>query len=198
MKRTLGSGLALLLAGCTTFNVDPSLPNNVSLSGPQNGQPLYVESIHFANSNISYKAPLTKCVATVVDNQQFTIADSSASFFSPWGGYHDRTIYREIGGGPTLVYSDDDSVIAHGTVGITSGKGMMRQRRVVAFKLKVQRYKRDVSLDFSHISAASVYSSSVANPGLQPVGAWSSAHPERVYDALAKVSDQIGDCLKGK
>lgn len=197
MRKHLTLGLALLMAGCTTFDVDPRLPSNVTVSGPQNGQPLYVSNIHFAYDGIAANVSLPKCVAAEVVNRQYSISDSSDSYFSPWSGYHDHTRYREIGGGQTLVYSDPNAVVANGTVLLTSGSGLSQRESIVAFKLKAERQGDNVQLDYTNISQAMTRSSSVANPGLRPLGAWSSAHPLRVYDALEQLSNKLAQCLKG-
>lgn len=190
--------LSIVLTACATNSVDPNIPTNVTLSTAEAYNAKYIESVRFDLEAKYLGGNPAKCLALNVDNKEYTLTDSSNSFVGAYtGSYYNIEKHRQVGGGQSLIYSDETSAISKGS---TEGKftfGLVPIIKIVTFKVDVNTAESKRSITFTDIRAAQQSTGAASNDGFNRVGAWSGAKPVFVYDLLNQVSNDIKSCLSG-
>ncbi|SDX12667.1 hypothetical protein SAMN05216317_1378 [Nitrosomonas eutropha] len=196
--RILTLSLPILLAGCATNATVPNIPSNVVLSAPGAYNEQYIESVKF-DIGISHKqSSPAKCLALVVNNSEHTLTDSSNSFVGAYtGNYYNIEKSRQVGGGQSLLYSDETSAIAKGNTKGTFTFGLVPITKIVTFKIEVNATPENRFIKFTDVQAAQESTGAANNTGFSKAGAWSGAEPVFVYNLLNKVSDDIKSCMSG-
>lgn len=190
--------LPILVAGCATNSVAPDIPSNVTLSAPGAYNERYIESVKFNLGNEGGKSSPAKCLTLTVNNNEYTISDSSNSFVGAYTGkYYNIEKSQQVGGGQSLIYSDETSAIAKGSTDGTFTFGFAPITKIVTFKVEVSTAPEKKAIIFTDIKAAQKSTGAASNDGFNKVGAWSGAKPAFAYDLLNKVSDNIKSCMFG-
>lgn len=187
------------IAGCATNTVDPSIPSNVTLSAPNEYNERYIESVKFKLNNGSKTTSPAKCLALTVSNNEYTLSDSSGSFVGAYSGkYYNIEKSRQVGGGQSLLYSDDTSAIAKGSTDGTFTFGLAPIKKIITFKVEVNAAPGTKTITFTDIRSAQKSTGVVSNDGFNKAGAWPGAKPSLVYELLNKVADNIQSCMSGR
>lgn len=195
MKKLLLT-LPFALVACASNPVDPNIPANVTLSEPEAYNARYIESVKFGLESTNLNGNPGKCLALIVDNKEYTLSDSSSSFVGAYtGNYYNIEKQRQVGGGQSLIYSDEKSAISKGSTEGIFTFGMVPITKIVTFKVEVNTTEGKRSINFTDIRAAQKSTGAASNDGFNRVGAWSGAKPVFVYDLLNKVSNEIKSCL---
>ena len=188
----------LALMACATNPVDPNIPANVTLSKTEAYNARYIESVKFDLQSKHLNGSPAKCLALTVDNKEYTLSDSSSSFVGAYtGNYYNIEKQRQVGGGQSLIYSDETSAISNGSTEGSFTFGMVPIIKIVTFKVEVNTTEGKRGINFTDIRAAQQSTGAANNDGFNRVGAWSGAKPVFVYELLNKVSDEIKSCLSG-
>ncbi len=194
--RVLVLSLPILLAGCATNTTVKDIPSNVVLSAPGAYNEQYIESVKFDIAAGHKQSSPAKCLALVVSNNEHTLTDSSGSFVGAYtGNYYNIEKSRQVGGGQSLLYSDDTSAIAKGNTKGAFTFGLVPITKIIAFKVEVNAAPESGFIEFTDIQAAQESTGAANNTGFSKAGAWSGAEPVFVYNLLSKVSDEIKSCM---
>lgn len=190
--------LLIITTGCATNPVDPSIPPNVTLSATGEHNKRYIESVQFTLKNGYRKSSPAKCLALTVNNNEYTLSDTSNSFVGAYtGNYYSIKKSRQVGGGQSLLYSDETSAIAKGSTDGTFTFGLVPITKIVTFKVEVSTAPNKEAIIFTDIQAAQKSTGAISNDGFNRVGAWPGAKPVFVYDLLNKVAGNIQSCISG-
>ena len=188
--------LLVFLSGCVTNPVDPNIPPNVVLSAPEAYDARYIQTIHFEFPDTNYVRSPSRCIALIVNNSEYTLTDSSKSFVGQYtGNFYNIDNQRQVGGGQSLVYSDDTSAIASGSVDGTFVLGLATIKKIVKFKVEAQTSQKGILINFTNIQAAQKSTGYAKNDGFNKVGAWPGAKPVFVYNLLKDVASNIHLCI---
>lgn len=195
MKKSL-IALCLTLVGCATNSIDPNIPSNVTLSKPEAYDARYIESVKFNLDSKHLSGNPAKCLALTVDNKEYTLTDSADSFVGEYtGNYYNIEKQRQVGGGESLIYSDDTSAISKGSTDGTFTFGLAPITKIVIFKVEVNLEDKKQYIKFTDIRTAQQSTGLANNDGFIRAGAWPGAKPVFVYQLLDKVSNDIKSCL---
>ena len=195
----MGAPMALLLAagmaGCASMQseTDMRAEPGVSLRARAEGGN-YVDELAMDVRGADFSR-LKMCLALTVSNPPVTLTGGTTpplTLFQP-----PRTQTVAVPGGDVFKYEDSASATVIVIGSADGGPSLMDlTRAVIRFELAAVAGAERSRLRFRNITRADLDTSTIANDGFTPVGAWRSAHPEAAIRALRGIATSIDACLR--
>lgn len=205
MRNVVGIvALAAIMTGCaTTKSVAPGLLNHsgVSIRTDSAGSK-FIGKVEFTkDGHLVGKDALPLCVTKTVRNSSVNLTGPSSTYVSPLTGVaYSVSDTTESSGGQVLEYISNGGheVVASGTSGYRFRVMGMPVQKYIRFTLNAKVSESGSQYRFENLTQASRNSGVVQNSGFIPVAAWESAEPERVYQALSDLADEMNRCISSR